>query len=57
MKTAVSTRDQLEERVKDIVRRQLEEQRRKSGSRTRFERATTTRLTSKVKRVMTDTGF
>jgi RIO-like serine/threonine protein kinase len=51
------TRDQLEERVKDRVRRQLEEQRRKSRKQHAFRKGNNNKTYVKGKRVMTDTGF
>jgi RIO kinase 2 len=51
------TRDQLEERVKDRVRRQLEEQRRKSRKQNAFRKGNNNKTYVKGKRVMTDTGF
>jgi RIO-like serine/threonine protein kinase len=51
------SRDQLEERVKDRVRRQLEEQRRKSRKQHAFRKGNNNKTYVKGKRVMTDTGF
>lgn len=51
------TREQLEERVKDRVRRQLEEQRRKSRKQNAFRKGNNNKTYVKGKRVMTDTAF
>jgi RIO-like serine/threonine protein kinase len=51
------TRDQLEERVKDRVRRQLEEQRRQSRKKNAFRKGNNNKTYVKGKRVFLDAGL